>query len=102
MNMKKRIDGRNVIDCSAMPVMKAKCKTCPFGPNGDPELRAMVTSRLLQVSQSCHSTGLVRGKPDTHICRGARDVQNDLMFKLGIIEAPTDEAWEKKRNELGI
>lgn len=61
----------------------------------------MVEDRLLQVSQTCHSTGVLHGKLDTHICRGARDHQIQILFRLGFLEAATDEAWDKKRTEVG-
>lgn len=80
-------------DVSNMPVMRHKCHSCPFGPNGAADVRATVEARLLTVSQTCHSTGAVKGKPDTHLCRGARDVQLKVMHRLGVISAPTDAAW---------
>lgn len=82
----------NTIDVSKFPVCRVKCKSCPFGENGDPHVRRTVEARLLSVSQTCHSSGLIHGRPDTHICRGARDHQLLIMYRLGAIEAPTDEA----------
>lgn len=87
----------NVVD---MPVCVVMCKTCPFGTDGDLGLRNSVTSRLLSVSQTCHSTGVAIGKRrDTHICRGARDWQLTIMHRLGVISAPTDAEWAAKWNE---
>lgn len=57
-------------DISGMPVCMVMCKSCPFRPDGDKGLRNTITARLLKVSQTCHSTGSVNNKPDTHICRG--------------------------------
>lgn len=77
---------------SLMPVMPAKCKTCPFQPHGDPCVRAKVLGRILEASQLCHHTRLA-GKPETHLCRGARDQQLELMYRLQVIPEPTDQAW---------
>src|ERR1051326_2264408 len=86
-----------------MPVMPECCKTCPFGENGDEELRKRVESRLMEVSQTCHSTGIAKGKKrDTHLCRGARNFQIQIFYRLGFLEAPTDEAWDKKLIEIGL
>lgn len=54
----------------------------------------MVEQRvLIEASQTCHSTGVVHGKSDTHLCRGARDFQIQIFHRLGVISSPTDEAW---------
>ncbi len=83
---------RNV---ASMPVMKANCETCPFGPNGDRYLRTKIEQRVMwEASQTCHHTGSIEGKPDTHLCRGARDYQIQIFFRMGILEAETDAAWE--------
>lgn len=87
-------------DISGMPVKKIMCESCPFGPNGCQEVRATVEERLFQVSQTCHSTGAVHGKKDTHVCRGARNFQLQILHRLGFLESPSDEAWEKRANEL--
>lgn len=85
-------------DISNLPVMKAKCKTCPFADSGCKEVRANVEGRLLDASQECHSSGWPKGKA---LCRGARDVQLTIFHRLGFIDAPTDAAWDVKRKELG-
>ncbi len=85
-----------------MPVMAKRCKTCPFNADGDSELRERIMARLFKVSQTCHTTGVALGKQDTHLCRGARDWQNEMLFRLGFLEAPTDAAWAAKRKQCGI
>jgi hypothetical protein len=81
-----------------MPVMKEKCKTCPF--RGASELRTSIENRLLTYTQTCHSTGVIKNKPDTHICRGARDWQLKFFHRIGFIPEATDEAWTKKCESL--
>lgn len=94
-------------DCSKMPVMPVQCPTCIFTKTPDgrnwvyPDLAHMVEDRMMSCSQICHHPAL-KGKKQTHLCRGTRDRQIDLMYKLGVIAAPTDEAWQAKRDELGI
>src|SRR5438552_3167816 len=87
-----------------MPVMQRQCATCPFREGSSlSELRPKIEERALaQASQTCHSTGLINGKPDTHLCRGARDFQLQFFFRIGFLDSPTDEAWEKKVDEIGL
>lgn len=81
------------------PVMAAKCSTCPFREGSAfSELRASVESRLLQASQICHHPAL-SGKRETHLCRGARDQQQQLLYRLGYLDEPTDEAWTRAELE---
>lgn len=92
----------NPTNIENFPVMKTKCATCPFrvderGRNPDVSLVNSVTGRLLESSQICHHPRL-KGKTETHLCRGARDWQLTIFFRLGFLSAPTDEAWSKKQN----
>jgi len=89
------------IDVSNMPVMQSNCETCPFRPDGDLRLRSSIEQRVMTTaSQTCHHTGSVHGKPDTHLCRGARDYQIQIFFRMGILDAETDEAWTKAQRKL--
>ncbi len=88
-------------DVSNMPVMQSNCETCPFGPNGDRYLRSTIEQRVMfTASQTCHHTGSIHGKPDTHLCRGARDYQLQIFYRLGILDAETDEAWAKAQERI--
>lgn len=88
-----------------MPVMRKQCATCPFrdGPNGRPidcGLVAKVQERVLTTgSQICHHPR-TKGKKQTHLCRGARDFQLNVLYRVGFLEAPTDAAWDKKLKEM--
>lgn len=92
-----------------LPVRKSKCGTCPFRPGSPTEfLRAdLELSARTEASRICHSTGRNNafhkstGLPE-HICRGARDIQLEQFHQLGVIEAPTDEAWNDQREVLGL
>ena len=89
------------------PVMKAKCATCPFrtderGRYPDPRLISRIQQQCLNdASQICHHPEL-EGKPQTHLCRGARDFQLDIFHRLGVIDAPTDAAWQEKQRSLTL
>lgn len=89
--------------------MKAQCATCPFRHDVADEFRELApmlaASALTEASRICHNTGgnnaihKKTGKP-RRICRGARDLQLRFFFAIGFLESPTDEAWEKKWNEM--
>ena len=81
-----------------MPVMTAKCTTCPFGEHGDLQVQASVTSRLLRASQECHSAGWPHA---SHLCRGARAWQRQVLHRMGFLLEPTDVAWQKALAEIG-
>lgn len=84
------------------PVMKSKCATCPFGEGGDLQIRTRVEKQVVgEASQICHHPKL-SGKKETHLCRGARDFQLQIFFRMGFLSAPTDQAWKEKIQELGI
>jgi hypothetical protein len=84
------------IPIQGMAIMRKMCVTCPFQEHGSIEVRSNVISRLFEVSQTCHEAH------DKRLCRGARDFQLTCFYRIGMIEAPTDEAWEKKRREVGV
>lgn len=82
------------------PVMGAQCPTCPFridarGRHPDPQLVNQIQLRCLtKASQICHHPRL-QGKPETHLCRGARNYQIEILHRLGLLDAPTDTAWAR-------
>jgi MinD superfamily P-loop ATPase len=92
-----------------MEVMEQMCPTCPFR-DGSPyeHLREdLANSALCHGSRICHSTGRNNaihketGKPPK-ICRGARDLQIQVLAGMGFLDEATDDAWERKQKELGI
>lgn len=92
-----------------IPVRPQMCATCPFR-KGSPYAYLpsdLAASALDTASRICHSTGSNNainrrtGVPE-QICRGARDIQLQVFTSIGFISEPTDEAWSKKCQEMGI
>jgi hypothetical protein len=82
--------------------MAAKCASCPFREGHDGELASKVLDRtLFQSSQICHHPVLY-GKRETHLCRGQRDIQLELLARMGMIDEPSDEAFARRSRELGV
>jgi hypothetical protein len=82
------------------PVRKTMCASCPFRADGDRELAGQVLERtLFQASQICHHPRL-HGKREHELCRGQRQEQLTLLYRMGIIDAPTDEAFNRKSKQL--
>lgn len=78
-----------------MIVNKTNCKSCPFkqderGAPQDVELMNQVIIRCLhtQKQQLCHGTD------NKTYCRGMRDHWLQILFRTGVIESPTDKAFE--------
>lgn len=92
-----------------LPVRATMCGTCPFKEGSKTEfLQDYLADRSLnEASHICHSTGANNafhartGLPE-HLCRGARDLQLKAFHLMGVIAAPTDEAWNNKREEMGL
>lgn len=92
-----------------LPLRKTMCQTCPFGPGSPTAYLAadLAASAMTEASRICHSTGSknafhARTGLPPHICRGARDVQLSFMAAAGVIDAPTDEAWDVARARIGM
>lgn len=87
-------------DVSKFPVMPAQCPTCPFrtdadGRHSDVRLVSQLQLRCLtEGNQICHHSRW-KGKPTTHLCRGARDYQLQIFHRLGLLDTPTDAAWAR-------
>jgi hypothetical protein len=92
-------------DISDFPTMLKQCSTCPFlidenGRHQNPELVSRIQKTCIsEASQICHHPAL-EGKPQTHLCRGARNYQLQIFYKLGVLDAPTDESWGKTWNRF--
>ena len=101
---------------SSTPTRKAMCASCPFrddAPEWARALRPMLeASALTESSRECHRTGKAAAegidgkgpKPGIPalLCRGARDRQLALFHALGVVSAPTDEAWDDACRRRGL
>lgn len=89
-----------------LPVNAHSCATCPFREDGWTHLRDFLQQRALtEGTPICHSTGkalVSRAKRlgKARLCAGARQFQIDIFFRIGFLEAPTQEAWEHKWDEM--
>lgn len=84
-----------------LPLKKEKCRTCPFGENGDHQVMSKVIDRIQGSMQVCHGTEGSNREP-RHWCAGAREIQLRIVTAFGILEEPTEKAWEKQCAETGI
>lgn len=90
---------------SNFPVMPRQCPSCPFrtdadGRHPDPELVSRIQQRCFsEASQICHHPR-THGNQQTHLCRGARDFQIQIFYRLGVLKTPTDKAWEDAKLNL--
>ncbi len=91
------------------PLRQTMCATCPFRPGSKyADLASgLAESAINEASRICHATGSNNGinrrtgiRP--HLCRGARNVQLTVFFALRVIEAPTDDAWNRQRVAQGF
>jgi hypothetical protein len=81
------------MNITGWPVMAHRCSSCPFNDDGDMEVRNAVMGRtILRASQVCHHPRLY-GKKESMLCRGARDEQLTILYRLGMLDEPTDEAF---------
>lgn len=94
-----------MIDISNFPVMDKKCGSCPFridsrGLYFDCKLVDRIKIDILSnSSQICHHPRLI-GKEETHLCRGARDYQLKMFYRLVFLDSSTDKAWNEKNKAL--
>lgn len=90
------------MNIAGWPIMQSQCASCPFREGGDIALRNAVMARTtLNASQVCHHPRL-HGKKETHLCRGARNQQLTILFRLGLIEAETDAAFAEASRRAGV
>lgn len=88
------------INAMTMPVKTKPCRTCPFAGRTpvelDPEALIEYTRKIvtLQSQHLCHTAD------NKQICRGGRDIMLRVMVDLKLIDAPTDDAFERKSREV--
>lgn len=96
--MKPRSPRLNRNDLRTYPVQQIPCKTCPFA-GANPltldlnDLVGYYQNLLGNGQHFCHSAN------NTKICRGGRTIQLRWLYLIGMLEEPTDEAFDKAVNE---
>jgi hypothetical protein len=91
----KKLDRNNL---RTYPVQDKPCKTCPFAgktPLILPESDLLIYyENLLGNGQHfCHSAN------NEKICRGGRDIQLRWLCSMGMLDKPTDKAFNEAINE---
>jgi hypothetical protein len=93
--------GQEVAD--NMPVRKEQCATCVFRPECDggihlsPGRRAEIQEYVIKgTNQICHHDD------NKTICRGGRDYQLELWYRMGIIKEPNEEALAEAMKAAGV
>lgn len=89
----------NPTDLRTYPVQKKPCKTCPFA--GETPL-IIPQSDLVNYYENlfgngqhfCHSTS------NRKFCRGGRNIQLKWLCAVGILDEPTDKAFDEEINKV--
>jgi hypothetical protein len=81
-------------DMRTYPVQDKPCKTCPFSGEKplplSPSDLVMYYQNLMGNGQHiCHSTN------NTKICRGGRNIQLKWLCAIGMLDEPTDDAFNQ-------
>ena len=80
---------------------KKQCVTCPFREDGYKisvgELDRIHAMLIEAGHHLCHSD-----ETNRTICRGAREWQLEIWYRMQLIKAPTHEALIEKLNSLGV
>jgi len=85
-------------DMRDYPVQKQPCKTCPFegflpSQISAKNMRRYVENLMGQGQHICHSSN------NTRVCRGGRNLQLKWLCDIGMLDEPTDEAFDKEVNK---
>lgn len=100
--------GTQEMKATDLPLRKTMCATCPFKPGSKYAdlAETLAKSAITDGSRICHSTESNAINTKTllapHLCRGARDVQLDVMANCGVVSDATDESWNAQRVKIGM
>ncbi|WP_333030516.1 MULTISPECIES: hypothetical protein [unclassified Microcoleus] len=88
---------RDPTDMRTYPVRQQPCKTCPFSgekplPLSPSELAVYYDNLMGNGQHICHSMN------NTKICRGGRNIQLKWLCAIGMLDEPTDEAFNEAVN----
>jgi hypothetical protein len=81
----------NPNDMRTYPVQKSPCLTCPFAgqePLILSDFESYIENLMGNGQHICHSTG-------RNICRGGRDIQLQWLCAIGMLQEPTDTAFDR-------
>ncbi len=81
-------------DLRTYSVQEKPCKTCPFAgktplPLSESDLVTYYQNLLGNGQHFCHSVD------NKKICRGGRNIQLKWLCAIGMLEEPTDEAFDR-------
>ncbi|MEO9124777.1 MAG: hypothetical protein ABI262_08840 [Microcoleus sp.] len=81
-------------DMRTYPVQKSPCLTCPFAGKEPLILSASSYQKYLENligngQHICHSSN------NTMICRGGREIQLRFLYAIGMLDEPTDKAFDR-------
>jgi len=85
----------NPQDLRTYSVQTKPCKSCPFAGSDPVKLTPKAMQRYLEKLASLQSQHFCHSTSDK-ICRGGRDIQLKLLCAIGMLEAPTDEAFDRE------
>ena len=83
----------NKNDMRTYPVQQSPCKSCPFAGKeplqvSSENMVGYLDNLFGKGQHICHST-------NKHICRGGRDIQLQWLCAMGMLDEPTDEAFDR-------
>lgn len=95
---------QTVFDYSARPnknynpnkVRKTQCKTCPWRPKSplNYSVPEIAQKAITEHNHYCHNEQL-EGKTHYNLCRGTRNYQLEVFYKLKVLNEPTDACWKE-------
>lgn len=88
----------DVNDLRTYSVQDKPCKTCPFA--GEKPL-VLPTLDFTEYYENLMGNGqhICHSSNNTKICRGGRDIQLKWLCSIGMLDIPTDEAFDKAMDE---
>jgi hypothetical protein len=85
------------INASTMEVQVKPCKSCPFA--GEEPIELPVETQIEINKNLTNSTHLCHSSNNRLICRGGRNLQLKIFYRMGWISEPTDESLQEVFNK---
>lgn len=83
-----------------MPVQKSPCRTCPFEGSEPVDLTPEAYKDYIEAIVKLRSQHLCHSAQNQAICRGGRNLTLRVMCTKGLIEEPTDQAFDRVRRQI--